>query len=316
MEAHGHGLALIPVACAAFMVLAAASVAHAQTPEDADEGDARQLFAEGDQAYRVGNYEEAVRFWQSAYAADPRPRIQYNLAQAYERLGRLEEAVTALDSYLRDTPSDDPLYGEANARLSALRNRIALTGVRIVGGTPGGQIFVNEQAWGATPRPDRIPLPPGNHRITIVDPDGMRHQIMVAVPVGQVVDVAVPAGSSPIALSDLGASQPTRSASQQSVGGHVLAWVGVGTAAAGLGVLAYGIERHTKLSGCSDAGFTCLAASPVERQRTAGMVVGGALVAAGAALIVIDLVRRPEAETHADVELGLGLASLSLTVRR
>ena len=140
------------------MVLATASVVQAQ---DGDaQADARRQFTQGEQAYRVGNYDEAVELWQRAYSMDPRPRIQYNLSQAFERLGRLEEAVSALDAYLRDTPPDDPLYGEANARLAALRQRVALTGIRIVGGGAGGQIFVNDQAWGATPRPDRIPVAP------------------------------------------------------------------------------------------------------------------------------------------------------------
>ncbi len=310
----GHQLAW--AACVASMVLATASVVQAQ---DGDaQADARRQFTQGEQAYRVGNYDEAVELWQRAYSMDPRPRIQYNLSQAFERLGRLEEAVAALDAYLRDTPPDDPLYGEANARLAALRQRVALTGIRIVGGGAGGQIFVNDQAWGATPRPDRIPVAPGSHRITIVDPDGTRHELVVAVPVGQVVDVTVPTDSNPVpVVADGEETVPMLgSTADADSNRHILLWAGAGGAAVGLGVLFYGIERQRELSGCSDAGFVCLEESTVKRQRTLGMVLGGVLVAAGATLIVLDLLSSRQRQSYTDVELGIGFASLSLTVRR
>ena len=70
------------------MVLATASVVQAQ---DGDaQADARRQFTQGEQAYRVGNYDEAVELWQRAYSMDPRPRIQYNLSQAFERLGKAD----------------------------------------------------------------------------------------------------------------------------------------------------------------------------------------------------------------------------------
>jgi len=71
-----------------------------------------------------------------------------------------------------------------------------------------------------------------------------------------------------------------------------------------------------ELSGCSDEGFACLEESTVERQRTLGFVLGGTLLAAGATLITIDLITTRDSRDRADVDLGLGLASFSLTVRR
>ena len=96
---------------------------------------------------------------------------------------------------------------------------------------------------------------------------------------------------------------------------HLLFWSGAGVAAAGVGVFVYGITRQVELSGCDDPGFACLEESTVQRQRTLGFVMGGTLLAAGATLIVIDLMST-RASDRADVRLGLGLASLSLTVHR
>ena len=47
-----------------------------------------------------------------------------------------------------------------------------------------------------------------------------------------------------------------------------------------------------------------------------GFVLGGTLLAAGATLITIDLITTRDSRDRADVDLGLGLASFSLTVRR
>lgn len=310
-------------AAAACMVALATLMVSLDVSAQGEQAQARTLFTEGEQAYRIGHYEEAVDLWQRAFALDARPRIQYNLSQAFERLGRLQEAVEALDAYIRTTPPDDPLYGEANARLSALRQRVALTGVRIIGGPMGSQIFVDEQAWGATPRPDRIPLAPGSHQIVLIYPNGSRHEVAVAVPVGQIVEVTVPSGGEDLPVISVGDPSSAGSSSVYSAGtaeepsnGHAMFWAGAGAAAVGAGVLVYGITRQMELSGCSDEGFACLEESTVERQRTLGFVLGGTLLAAGATLITIDLVTTRDSRDRADVDLGLGLASFSLTVRR
>src|SRR4051794_33583049 len=51
--------------------------------------DAREHFKRGEAAYQKGSYDLAISEWEAAYAADPRPRIQYNIFQARERLGQL-----------------------------------------------------------------------------------------------------------------------------------------------------------------------------------------------------------------------------------
>lgn len=294
-----------------------------------DPSAARRLFAQGEQSYRVGQYEEAVQAWTRAYEADPRPRIRYNLSQAYERLGRLEDAIAALEDFLASTDEDDALVQEATARLSALRQRVAATGVRIVGGPPGARIDVDGTAWGATPRPDRIPLTPGSHRVSVLYPNGTQHDVAVVVPAGQVLDVALPATGGARAVIDVEGASTTQvdGVSVTALGGteggdraprprsRALLYVGLGTAGVGVGLLAYGIGRQVALSGCSDFGYACLNEDRVSRQRSLGLGLGLGLVAGGATLFVIDMVR-PRAAPSADVRLGVGFASLSLEVRR
>src|SRR5262245_50120213 len=79
--------------------------------------DARERIKRGEAAYQKGSYDHAISEWSAAYPADPRPRIQYNIYQARERLGQLPEAAEALQKYLSTADPDDPYYADATARM-------------------------------------------------------------------------------------------------------------------------------------------------------------------------------------------------------
>src|SRR5687768_14776082 len=177
------------------MIMGMAGAASAQAPAPAPQvaADAREAFRRGEAAYSAGNYEVAIREWKSAFQTDPRPRIQFNLSQAYERMGQLENAIHALETFLDSGDPDDPTYSDANARLVALRQRLESTGVVVKGGAEGGLILVDDKDWGRTPRPDKIAVAPGGHVIVVRWPDGSEFRISVVVPAGQSVEVNVPA---------------------------------------------------------------------------------------------------------------------------
>ncbi|MDB4976866.1 MAG: hypothetical protein JWN48_5207, partial [Myxococcaceae bacterium] len=90
----------------------------------ATQASAKEAFKRGEAAYSAGNYDSAVREWTNAYSADPRPRIQFNLSQAYERMGRLEDAIASLKRFLDSGDPEDPTYSDANARYVALQQRL------------------------------------------------------------------------------------------------------------------------------------------------------------------------------------------------
>lgn len=74
-----------------------------------NEGDAeaRRLFKEGDKLYAEGDYEGAVRAFEKSYELSHQPALKYNLANAYERLARYEEALTALKEYEPHAAADE-----------------------------------------------------------------------------------------------------------------------------------------------------------------------------------------------------------------
>lgn len=86
-------------------LLGPGSVAYAQS---GTESRARELFENGAQLYDEGLYDEAIAAWQAAFALSPdRPLLLYNMANAYERLGRYQEALDNLNRYRALAPSDE-----------------------------------------------------------------------------------------------------------------------------------------------------------------------------------------------------------------
>ena len=182
-------VAALGVALTFLAPLALPGHAHAQ------EDDARTLFQRGQAAYAQGAYDDAIEMWTRAFELDPRPLLQYNLSQAYERLGRLEDAVSALDVYLQRADPTDEHMADARARQSSLRERIARTSVRITGGPEGATILVDGEDRGRTPRPDPIQVSPGSHRIVVRLAGRADFNSTVVVPAGQSVDVPVEIGA-------------------------------------------------------------------------------------------------------------------------
>jgi hypothetical protein len=274
--------------------------------------DAKEAFRRGEAAYSAGNYEVAIREWNTAYQSDPRPRIQFNLSQAYERLGHLEDAIRALETFLNSGDPDDPTYSDANARLVALRQRLSSTGVVVNGGSDGGQILVDDKDWGRTPRPDKITVTPGNHQITIRWPNGGEFRTSVFVPAGQVAEVHVPAEAGGIAAGPVAGPAAQPAAARGSDKRVLWYSLGGGAAAVGIGLLTYGILRKTATSDCG--GDTWCNQDDVDRadgQAIGGLVSGSVLLAAGAALFVVGAITHKKSDQQAKTQCGIGYASAS-----
>jgi hypothetical protein len=267
-------------------------------PEDA----ARDHFKRGEAAYEKGNYTLAISEWQAAYATDPRPRFQYNIYQALERLGQLPEAAEALQRYLSTADPDDPYYSDATARAAALQQRLQATGIRLLGGVEGASINVSGHDWGRLPRPDRIPVQPGNHRILITLAGYKDFVANVVVPPAQVVDVTIQLD----ALAGTPSSTPTASAA--TPGRDVKAtrsdatpfFIASGVLGAGAIVSAvWAINRAGEISGCDLPQNFCRNRNAVATQRTVAIGLTAALGAGAIATLIYALVTNGESNEHA-----------------
>ncbi|MFO0711632.1 MAG: PEGA domain-containing protein [Sandaracinus sp.] len=153
--------------------------------------DARGLFLRGQTAYSQGDYEDAASLWERAYALEARIGLQYNLSQAYERLGRLTDAANALEAYVNGTSTDDERLPDARARLAAIRERIGRTGVLLDGGPEGAVLLVDGEDRGRLPRRDPLMVSPGSHEIRVRAGGYHDFAASVAVPAGQTVNVGI-----------------------------------------------------------------------------------------------------------------------------
>lgn len=221
-------------ALVALLVLVIGSAAVAQ------EVDARQEFMRGQTAYQQGDFERALEAWQRAYEADPRPLLLYNLSQAHERLGRVPEAIAALEQYLDRAAPDDEHQANARARLASLRERMASTGIMVVGAPEGATIVVDGEPHSRTPRPDPIRLSPGSHQIELRLEGYEDFQAVVVVPAGQTVEVRAEM------VAGTGGGSSNMAAAPDEGGSSLLPFVLMGTGGAAIlggavvGVLALG----------------------------------------------------------------------------
>ncbi len=300
-------------------------------------GDAREYFRRGQNAYEKSNYPLAIEQWEKAYKLEKKPRIQYNLSLAYERLGMLEKAIAALKRFLRSADPDDPAFADASASLAALEKRLAATGIRITGGPEGARVLIDGREWGLLPRPDRIPVEPGSHDV-IIRYEGYRDFVSnVVVPAGQVVEVPVsmrpgqsgtagatffdgeePGGPGADAAAE-GDGERTEffaggsSEQQPSEGGNPLIWyiASGGLAVGSIGAAVWTAERASQLLDCEQTDtYYCRNEKTVRGERNLAALTTVTLGAGAIAALVYGLIvdsrgaREEEEESESGSESG------------
>ena len=94
----------------------------ADEPDAETEERARALFVEGTRLYESGRYEEAVEAFRIAHTLSGRPLLLFNMASALERVGRWDEALEALETYMKTAPLDE--LESLDSRIQQIRVRI------------------------------------------------------------------------------------------------------------------------------------------------------------------------------------------------
>ncbi|MCA9629137.1 MAG: tetratricopeptide repeat protein [Myxococcales bacterium] len=84
---------------------------------------ARRHFESGAAYLEESDYENALEAFDKAFELSKRPEIQINIATVYERMGRLEQAIAALDRYLELAP-EGGLRETVELRKANLQKRV------------------------------------------------------------------------------------------------------------------------------------------------------------------------------------------------
>jgi len=87
----------------ALPAMAEAAPSHHSKP--AHDTKTQDLFDQSARAYREGRFQEAVDKLLELYRLKPEPVLMYNLARAYEALGKWNDAADAYEKYLNEEPT-------------------------------------------------------------------------------------------------------------------------------------------------------------------------------------------------------------------
>jgi Tetratricopeptide repeat len=114
------------VAC---VVVAMGGSARAQAQVDI--GAARAHFAAATTYFEAGRYGEALKEFEAAYYLSRRAPLLFNIGVCHERLGHVDEAISAFEKYLASGPPESDRV-EVGERVAALKARAPAPRPRLV----------------------------------------------------------------------------------------------------------------------------------------------------------------------------------------
>lgn len=287
------------------LALAQTSTA-ASAPAD-PRSDAKALYEQGAEAYRGGRYARAVELFLAADALSPSAALSYNVARAYDRLGKVEKALRYYRDYVRRAPPSVQV-NEAQAAITALEQRLKQRGIQqvTVRSEPNAELDIDGLALGSTPWTGE--LPPGSHRLTLAREGFVPTSRSFDLSAERALDVdvrlerssagaLVPASGSaenPVAAG--GPRKPHEPAQDSSSGGFG-PWPWVTVAAGGATLAAAGVFELARKNAEDDAKHAddqlayAEALDIMHHRQTAARVlfgVGAGLVAVGVTLVLVD----------------------------
>lgn len=255
----------IVMAAAALVAVTAGAptVASAQS----DQFDA--LVQDGMSHYRARRYDQAIEKFEAAYAVSPQPELIYNVARAYEKSLKRDEAMAAYERFLSLEGTTADLRSKALEALTALRReKEALRASERAKNRPSTEL----------PPPTAAPEPnPGGVRRPAPEPRSRTLEWILigggaaAAATGAVFGVlALQANSEFDDLQSMGASRAELEDQKSKVDDNALAadvLIGVGAVSAIAGVILL-------LTG-DDGGEEAVAVSPVIGRDYAAVGLGG-----------------------------------------
>jgi len=135
----------LPAAFALILSLAQLAVVSPALAQSGTDDRARELFENGARLYDEGLYDEAIQAWQAAHGLSPdKHLLLFNMANAYERLGRYQEALDYLNRYRALAPNDERETLER--RMRSIERRIAEIKERATSGGGGDPLLDSGQS--------------------------------------------------------------------------------------------------------------------------------------------------------------------------
>lgn len=296
-----------PTILAALLLAAAPRLAAAQ-PKSAH-ALAEEQFKQGREAMARGEIQRALTLLEASHKAEPGRGKLLNIALCEEQLGKLKGALAKLEELAPQLPAGDDRAAIVAQHLASVRAALPRLRVELAAGSPSGAgVMLDGEPVSAG---GELRVDPGHHVLSASAPGaapfrleldlapGAQRRVTVAFPTET---DAAPAPARPLSFT-LGI------AGVSAGGAALLAGLGVGGAALG---------KRGRLSTACSADHACppSSADTIRAYHTlggasTGLILGGALLAAGgAALMLLQPGRKAAATGWITPEIGLGSASV------
>jgi len=324
------------MALVASTLAVAAPSAQAQPPDEpslADKETARELFREGDEKYRAGDYEGALKAFAAADDIMGVPTTGVERARSLMKLGRLLEATEHLQRIVRipSEPGENEVQKtarqEAATMLEEVRARIPSLRVEVKG-SGGAEVSMVVDGVAIPPSAHDFPrkVDPGEHEIRVAAAGYQPEEESVQVDERQekVVTIALTPLDDDTAVVDPWQSGPDPTDEEGGGNGYaIMMWTGFGFAAAGaiVGTVtgAMSIAKKDQLQD-ECGGVECPADKIQERDdalvvahvSTASFVVAGVGAAIGTVGLILNLRSDDDDEAAATITPLIGPTSIGL----
>lgn len=106
---------ILAFVAAGFVLLSSVPDAHAKKPSF------ERIVGRAMSAYRAKRYRKAISQFERAYAIKPAPRLIYNIARAYQKWGKTDEAIETFERFLELEGGEEDLRAKASEHLDTLR---------------------------------------------------------------------------------------------------------------------------------------------------------------------------------------------------
>jgi tetratricopeptide (TPR) repeat protein len=268
-------------------ILLVAGAGRAARAEDS-EALAAASFQRGSTAYSRGDYREAASHFELAYRYAPRAATAYNLAVAWELAQEPSRAADAYALAVASSALPESQRKDGAEHLAALERTLGRVDVTGTAGTLVSVAHVERQ-----PTPLRVHLPPGDHELRAVPPNGREAVRRITVSAGSTLVVSfepprpVPS-SAPIARAPI--ARDRSGGSLRTLGFVAIAGAGLASAAAiylGVRTLDARDEFDAGERASQEAHDEAVA---LRTWTTVAWLGAGALAATGAVLVVTSVV--------------------------
>lgn len=263
------------------LVAALFGVTGSASAQDADA--ARTLFQQGVANFESGDFEAALDAFQKAYRLRPHPSVRVNMANCFERLGRVAEAIFNYERFLTESGDDAPEEQREQVSASIQRLRESTGTLQLQVRPMKAKIKID----GSSPRltPDgSIALPTGQYTLEVFAPGHEPYTQRVDIHGGSTTEVDIRLRRrAPVASAPAVATRPTPPtppaapvgpADSGEQGRNTVAWTFGGIAAAlAVGSLVTGVMALQAEREFEDAVQASGTSSSIE-QRVAAVAEG------------------------------------------